>query len=172
MTRSLLADAFDHHVWATLVVLDQLAPLTDDQLATTIPGTYGTIVDTARHLVGADRWYLFTLTKGEVEEIEEGTMDIAALRAAMEPDGAHWQALLASGPDPDEQFVLRESDGESHATWGVRLAQAIHHGTDHRSQLCTGLTSLGIEPPEIDVWEWAKTPGKYWYIEAPVAAGG
>ena len=88
MTRSLLADAFDHHVWATLVVLDQLAPLTDDQLATTIPGTYGTIVDTARHLVGADRWYLFTLTKGEVEEIEEGTMDIAALRAAMEPDGA------------------------------------------------------------------------------------
>ena len=171
MTRSVLADAFDHHVWATLVVLDQLAPLSDEQLATPIPGTYGTILDTARHLVGADRWYLFTLSNGAVEEIEEGTMDIASLRAAMEPDGAHWQALLAGGPDPDEQFVLRESGGESHATWGVRLAQAVHHGTDHRSQLCTGLTSLGIEPPEIDVWEWAKAPGKYWYVEVPVAAG-
>jgi uncharacterized damage-inducible protein DinB len=90
----------------------------------------------------------------------------------MEPDAAHWQALLASNPDPDEQFVLRESGGESHATWGVRLAQAIHHGTDHRSQLCTGLTALGIEPPEIDVWEWAKTPGKYWYVDTPVMAGG
>ena len=77
----------------------------------------------------------------------------------------------AGEPDPDEQFVLRESDGESHATWGVRLAQAIHHGTDHRSQLCTGLTSLGIEPPEIDVWEWAKAPGKFWYVDTPVAAG-
>jgi uncharacterized damage-inducible protein DinB len=142
MTRSVLADAFDHHVWATLVVLDQLAALSDDQLATAIPGTYGTIMDTARHLVGADRWYLFTLTNGAVEEIEESSMGVAALRAAMEPDGAHW------------------------------LAQAIHHGTDHRSQLCTGLTALGIEPPEIDVWEWAKTPGKYWYIDAPVAAGG
>jgi uncharacterized damage-inducible protein DinB len=171
MTRSLLADAFDHHVWATLVVLDLLAPLSDEQLGTTIPGTYGTILDTARHLVGADRWYLFTLTKGEVEEIEEGTMDIPAMHAAMEPDGAHWGAVLATDPDPDEQFVLREEFGESHATWGVRLAQAIHHGTDHRSQICTGLTSLGIEPPEIDAWAWAITQGKHWYIDAPVAAG-
>src|SRR6476469_2905620 len=98
MTRSVLADAFDHHCGATLVVLDQLAPLSDEQLGRTIPGTYGTILDTARHLVGADRWYLFTLTEGAVDEIEEGTMDIAALRAAMEPDAAHWQALLTSGP--------------------------------------------------------------------------
>ena len=163
MTRSVLADAFDHHVWATLVVLDQLAPLSDEQLATNVPGTYGTIIDTARHLVGADRWYLFTLTNGAVEEIEEATMDVAALRAAMEPDAAHWQALLDDEPDPDEQFTLHREDGaKSHATWGVRLAQAIHHGTDHRSQLCTALTSFGIEPPEIDVWAWAFPLGKHW----------
>jgi uncharacterized damage-inducible protein DinB len=171
MTRSVLADAFDHHCWATLVVLDQLSRLSDEQLATTIPGTYGTILDTARHLVGADRWYLYTLTSGTVDEIEERTMDIAGLRAAMEPDADHWRAVLGTNPDPDEQFVLRETEGESHATWGVRLAQAIHHGTDHRSQLCTGLTALGIEPPGIDVWDWALTQGKHWYIEAPVPAG-
>src|SRR4051812_32315267 len=163
MTRSVLADAFDHHVWATLVVLDQLAPLSDEQLATNVPGTYGTVLDTARHLVGADRWYLFTLTNGAVDEIEESTMDVAALRAAMEPDAAHWQALLATDPDPDEQFTLHREDGtKSHATWGVRLAQAIHHGTDHRSQLCTALTSFGIEPPEIDAWAWAFPIGKHW----------
>jgi uncharacterized damage-inducible protein DinB len=56
MTRSLLADAFDHHVWATLTVLDACGSLTDEQLATTVPGTYGSILDTLRHLVGADRW--------------------------------------------------------------------------------------------------------------------
>ena len=38
---------------------------------------------------------------------------------------------------------------------GIRLAQAIHHGTDHRSQVCTALTTLGIEPPAIDVWDYA-----------------
>jgi uncharacterized damage-inducible protein DinB len=163
MTRSLLADAFDHHVWATLVVLDTLAPLSDRQLATAVPGLYGSILDTARHLVGADRWYLFTLTRGTVDQIEEASLDVAGLRAAMEPDAASWQAILATDPDPDEMFTLVREDGtKSHATWGVRLAQAVHHGTDHRSQICTALTTLGTEPPEIDVWDWALANGRHW----------
>ena len=30
MTRSLLADAFGHHVWATLQLLDACLPLTEE----------------------------------------------------------------------------------------------------------------------------------------------
>lgn len=169
MTRSLLADAFDHHVWATLQVLDLLAPLTDEQLATNVPGTYGTILDTARHLVGADRWYLSTLTRGAVDEIAEDTMNIRELRAAMEPDAAAWAAVLATNPDPDVDFAFDRDDGtRSHAPWGVRLAQAIDHGTDHRSQLFTALTTLGTEPPEIDLWAWSFAVGKHWVDEAAV----
>jgi uncharacterized damage-inducible protein DinB len=163
MARSLLADAFDHHVWASLVVLDAIGSLTDKQLATNVPGTYGSILDTARHLVGSDRWYLFTLSRGSVDQIEEGQMDVAQLRAAMESDAASWQQVLATQPDPDEMFILHREDGtNSHATWGVRLAQVVHHGTDHRSQLCTALTALGIEPPLIDVWDWAFANDKHW----------
>jgi uncharacterized damage-inducible protein DinB len=36
----------------------------------------------------------------------------------------------------------------------------IHHGTDHRSQICTALTVLGIEPPAIDVWDYGDTVGR------------
>ena len=163
MTRSLLTDAFDHHVWATFTILDACAALTEEQLATTVPGTYGSLIDTVRHLVGADRWYLFTVTRGAVTQIEEGGMDIAALRAAMEPAAGSWHGVLASNPDPDEDFVLQRDDGTaSHATWGVRLAQVVHHGTDHRSQICTTLTGLGIEPPPIDLWDWAFANGKHW----------
>jgi uncharacterized damage-inducible protein DinB len=43
---------------------------------------------------------------------------------------------------------------------GVRLAQALHHGTDHRSQICTALTSLGVEPPAIDVWDYGLANGR------------
>ena len=43
---------------------------------------------------------------------------------------------------------------------GIRLTQAIHHGTDHRSQICTGLSALGIEPPEIDVWAFGEHQGR------------
>ena len=56
----------------------------------------------------------------------------------------------------------REDGSKSHATWGVRLAQAIDHGTDHRSQLFTALSTLGVEPPEIDLWAWALENGKHW----------
>jgi len=57
--------------------------------------------------------------------------------------------------------IRRRDDGsESHAPRGIRLAQAIHHGTDHRSQICTALTSLGIEPPLIDVWDYGETQGR------------
>ena len=50
---------------------------------------------------------------------------------------------------------------------GIRLAQALHHGTDHRSQICTALTSLGVEPPSIDVWDYGETTGRVSEIPAP-----
>ena len=40
------------------------------------------------------------------------------------------------------------------------LAQVVHHWADHRSQICTALTSLGLEPPEIGVWEYADAVGR------------
>ena len=169
MTRSLLADAFGHHVWATLAILDACQPLSDDQLATTVPGTYGTILDTLRHLVGADRSYLFVLGGGQLPEIDEATLDVAGLRAAMEPTGDAWAAVLAGDPDPEVVLTRHRDDGsQSHAPAGVRLAQVIHHGTDHRSQVATGLTALGVTPPEIDVWDYARSEGRLSETPSPV----
>lgn len=54
----------------------------------------------------------------------------------------------------------RDDGSESGAPLGVRLAQALHHGTDHRSQICTMLTVLGVTPPEIDVWDYAWSDGR------------
>jgi uncharacterized damage-inducible protein DinB len=57
--------------------------------------------------------------------------------------------------------VRPQDDGSlSHAPLGVRLAQVVHHGTDHRSQICTALTSIGVEPPLIDVWDYAEKDGR------------
>ena len=54
------------------------------------------------------------------------------------------------------------------ATIGIRLAQVLHHGSDHRGQICTALTSLGVEPPAIDVWDYGETIGRVTEIPAPV----
>jgi len=168
MTRSLLEDPFRHHVWATVRLIDACLPLSAEQLATGVPGTYGSILDTMRHLVGADSSYLFALTGGRVPVIDEESMDLPELRAAMESNGAAWSLLLSQELDPDVVVVRYRDDGsESHAPMGIRLAQALHHGTDHRSQVCTALTALGLEPPEIDAWELAFQEGRLIEVPAP-----
>jgi uncharacterized damage-inducible protein DinB len=126
-----------------------------------VPGTYGSIIETLRHTVGADRSYLTLLSGGAVPDFDEEGADLAALRAAMEADGPAWAAVLASELDPDAFIVRHRDDGsESGAPLTIRLAQVIHHGTDHRSQVCTALTMLGIEPPAIDAWDFAWKDGR------------
>jgi uncharacterized damage-inducible protein DinB len=166
MNGSLLVDAFGHHVWATLRLVDACLRLAPEQLDTAVPGTYGSILATVRHLIGADASYLFVLTGGRVPEVDEDRMDLPELRAVMEGNGAAWASLLAQDLDPDAIVVRHRDDGtESHAPVGIRLAQALHHGTDHRSQICTALTTLGVEPPEIDVWDFAARDGRL--VEVP-----
>ena len=168
MTRPLLADAFDHHIWATQRVIDACADLSPEQLEASAPGTYGTIIETLRHLVEGDAGYLFVLTGGRVAEIYDAGMDIPELSAEMERHGPIWADLVARDLDPEAIVVRHRDDGtDSHAPLGVRLAQALHHGTDHRSQICTVLTALGVEPPEIDVWAFAEAHGRIMVTPAP-----
>jgi uncharacterized damage-inducible protein DinB len=161
VTRPILADAFDHHVWATIRLLDVCAGLQPEELETQVPGTYGSIIETLRHTVGADVSYLVLLSGGRVAEVDEYRMTIGQLREAMVAVGPVWQELLKGDLDPDQPFTRNREDGStSTAPLGVRLAQVIHHGTDHRSQVCTALSTLGTEPPEIDVWAWAQSEGR------------
>jgi len=168
MTRSDLSDAFGHHVWATLRLFDVCQGLGPEQLETAVPGTYGSILDTMRHLVAADSSYLFVTTRGRTQPIDEEDMDLLALRAAFEGHGDAWSSLLAADPDPEEVLERHRDDGsETHAPMGIRLAQALHHGTDHRSQICTALTTLGVEPPSIDVWDFGARDGRVVEIPPP-----
>ena len=166
MSRSVLEDAFAHHVWATLRLVDTCLPLSPEQLATPVEGTYGSILETVRHLVGADASYLFSITGGRTPLIDEDHMALPELRAAMEGHGPAWSGLLAQDIDPDAIVVRHRDDGsETHASIAIRLAQALHHGTDHRSQICTVLTTLGVEPPGIDLWDFADQHGRV--VEIP-----
>jgi uncharacterized damage-inducible protein DinB len=167
MPSPVLADAFGHHVWATIRVLDACTGLDEAQLATIVAGTYGSIIGTLRHLVGGDVFYLDVLRGGTPEPFDEGTADIPTLRAVMEAHGPVWQRLVAGDLDPTTDVVEFENSGfETHAPLGIRLAQALYHGTDHRSQVCTALTSLGIEPPAIQAWDFAVEDGRMFTIES------
>ncbi len=168
MTRPMLDDALAHHVWATIRTIDACLALPPDQLDTAVPGTYGSILDTLRHLVAADDSYLFVLSGGRTVQADAEAMDLAGLRALMVEHGPAWAGVLRRDLDPDEMLLrIRDDGSRSRAPVGVRLAQVVHHGTDHRSQICTALTAVGVEPPAIDVWDFADEDGRLEEIPAP-----
>ena len=160
MSTSLLGDAFGHHVWATERLIDECASLTPEQLKAPAAGTCGSIIDTLRHLVTADCWYL-TFFREEAQRLEEGSeADVAELRSAITSNGKAWMELLAGGLDGEADMVGHGDGWNFHAPTGFCLAQVIQHGTDHRSQVCTALTSFGLTPPEIDPWSFGEATGR------------
>jgi uncharacterized damage-inducible protein DinB len=162
MSKSFMEDAFAHHVWATLRLVDTCLALSPQQLGTAVSGTYGSILDTLRHLIGSDAWDLFVATGDRASLIDEGDMHLSELRAAMESHGPAWSRFLARDLDPDAVLdEVDEDDGyERQIAVGIQLGQALHHGTDHRSQVCTALTTLGVEPPRIDVLDFGIQAGR------------
>ncbi|MEA2557464.1 MAG: hypothetical protein QOG88_1002, partial [Actinomycetota bacterium] len=151
--------------------IDVCRALDPQHLDTAVPGTYGSILETQRHLVGADSWYLFDTSRQGTPPASVDQMDLSALRIAMVSNGTGWSEFLRADLDPD--VVLREVDPddgyEKLAPVGIRLAQVLHHGTDHRSQICTALTSLGVEPPAIDAWDFGAQDGRVVEVFPPTS---
>jgi uncharacterized damage-inducible protein DinB len=167
----LLREGFRHHAWATAQLLDLCATVPEDQLAQPVPAIYGSALDTLRHLIDADNWYLFCISEGTLglDDFETDDMPFAQLRPVADASAAGWENLLTRDLDPDAEIVVLRKDGSrARATVGIRLAQVLHHGSDHRSQVCTALTTLGLQPPEFDVWEYGETVGlTSWEPPAP-----
>jgi uncharacterized damage-inducible protein DinB len=87
-------------------------------------------------------------------------MSIAEMREATNRHDRVWPQVLSPDLDPAEPVIRHRDDGStSTAPRGIRIAQALQHGTDHRSQLATALTNLGVQPPENDVWAYGQAKG-------------
>jgi uncharacterized damage-inducible protein DinB len=131
-------------------------------LETSVLGTRGPIIETLRHLVLSDTFDLFVLSGDSVFDIDDERMTLVEARATMERNGAGWAEYVARPLDPDEMVhEIDKSDGyQRWAPVGFRLAGALDHGSDHRSQVCTALTSLGAVPPRIDVFDFGLDVGR------------
>lgn len=162
MSSSLLEAAFAHHVWATLRVIDACLDLSVEELETSVPGTRGPVLETLRHVVLLDAFDLFILTGDRAFDIDEEEVSLAEARVLMERNGAGWAEYLSRSLDPDEMVhEVDQTDGyQRWAPVGFRLAGTLQHGTDHRSQVCTALTTLGKEPPQIDVFAFGLEAGR------------
>jgi uncharacterized damage-inducible protein DinB len=150
-----LVDFYKHNLWANLGLLDTCAQLTDEQLQTSAPGTYGSIGNTLVHLFRAEDSYLARLTGRQPEDLLK-VGDFPGIDSLREHAHRSGEGLIAVAGTVDSAQVLRGTyRGEPYELpVMVPLMQAIHHATDHRSQIATILSQLGVKAPDLSVWAY------------------
>ena len=166
MGNDLLANNFRHHRWSNQILIEFLSDLTDEQLALTVPGVYGSSIDTIRHLISSDADYARIIPDTpDVPQIPQdgpfGGWD--ELRAVA--NAADTALISYVNGLTDDMFFIDVDDGvEFTLARSILLAQIIHHATEHRSQIRTTLSTHGIEPPEISLWAWRTSEAGQAYL--------
>ena len=152
-----LLELYRHKTWATLKLIELCQSLDDEYLDATIPGTYGTVRETLRHLVNAEEGYFRQLTlKRFWEPLPQRPIVLDELAMRIRTLGPRWEALTQ-----DPELAVREvtsTDGFRFPGW-VSFAQAIHHADDHRTQILSILGARGVEVPDLAIWGYAESAG-------------
>jgi uncharacterized damage-inducible protein DinB len=150
---------FAHHFWATEKVINHLEGLPQQRLDDAVPGTYGSILSTLTHLVDADDRYLLRLTTTSLPPYEDrGPRPLATLRSELSDHKKRWSVSLdrLNAGTLQASITGRDDYPDTHDAEGLLLLQAIHHGNDHRTQICSTLGALGEVVPDLDGWAfWA-----------------
>ena len=66
--------------------------------------------------------------------------------------------ILAVAAQDDAARVIQTNEGRR-STVGVVLAQLVHHGNEHRTQVTTILGANGIEPPPVSARGYGRATG-------------
>jgi uncharacterized damage-inducible protein DinB len=148
-----LLEAFSHNSWATRQLLAFCRHLPEEQQAAsaTAPTAASGAPSTTSSSRTADTCCGWPAAHPPGWTVPDDA-DLDELAARAEEAGQLWERLLSEPVDAERVIVV--DDGALEVRAGVIVAQALHHGNAHREQICAILTSLSIESPDIQPWEW------------------
>ncbi len=156
MTENILVKLFEHNNWANAQIIQACATLGDEQLDAE-PGsaTKGSIRHTLWHLVSAQQGYLSLLT-GTARRFDwQAAPDFAELQEAASTTGEGLRSLARDEAGKLPEGSIQTSDKYLVEPWVV-MVQVINHATEHREQIKSMLTSLGVSPPDLDGWTYGE----------------
>jgi uncharacterized damage-inducible protein DinB len=157
-----LLEFFRHNAMMNGRLLEVCRQLPPDQLEATATGIYGSMGATLVHIANAQVGYAARLVDTEPpESLPEAPFpgfEAVAERLALSDAQLEEAATL----EHQERQVQVTGDDPPGTWWmpvSLFLLQAVNHGTEHRSQVATILTQLGVEPPEMDGWTYFLASG-------------
>src|SRR5215207_3315554 len=86
---------FEHHLWATETLIDPPERRPAEQLDASVPGTYGSMIDTLTHMIDGDTRYLLRL-RDPTPPLADDRVGIALtqLRSEMPEHRRRWDVAL------------------------------------------------------------------------------
>ena len=153
----LLVELFRHNGMMNRRLMEACRQLTAEQLDATATGTYGSIGATLVHIANSQEGYAARLLAIERPEPlpEDPFPGFEALAERFgRGDAQLEEAAGKAGQDREVQVTGDDPPGTWRMPVSLFLLQAVNHGTEHRSQVATILTQLGVEPPEMDGWAY------------------
>ena len=156
MTENIPEKFFEHNLWANLQILQLCSGLSDEQLdAEPQTATKGTIRQTLVHLVESEYGYLSDLTSMQSPYEGRTAFTFAEMQEILAESAEGFLALARDASDERLSAPVHTVDGYTIEPW-VLMLQVINHATEHREQIKSMLTTLGVKPPRIDGWVYAK----------------
>jgi len=153
---------FLHNTWANLSLLDFCESLSDQQLDASAAGGYGSIRDTLLHIIAGEVDDINLATgKSPQQPLPESFPGIQALKEAEQWVGEEWQKLAAIvQPDTIVRVTRPDEPIYEYPLAGLMVA-AINHATEHRTQIATILTQLGLQPPNLSGFKYMREIGVF-----------
>ena len=155
MNENFLEKLFEHNNWANHQIIQACSALSDEQLdAEPQSATKGSIRRTLVHLVSSQQGYLRTLTMPLEERLDAVTVEFAMLPESASKSGEGILTLARREQKPFKS-QLQTRDGYLVESW-VLMVQIINHASEHREQINSMLTALGVTPPDLDGWSYGE----------------
>ena len=153
MTENIFVKLLEHNNWTNDQIIQACYAINSKQLdAEPQSATMGSIRSTLIHLVAAQQGYLSLLTL-PVEARSRGQLQFTELQESARRSGNGLLALVREMTAESLRTQLKTTDGFFVEPWVV-LVQVINHATEHREQIKSMLSSLGVTPPDIDGWDF------------------
>ncbi len=151
--EAILVELIHYNNWANAQVFAACQKLAAEQLAAAAPGTYGTIHSTLMHIIRAEADYVGRLT-GDSPQPSFQWADPPALTDLFAYAGRVAGALLDAIQRTSPTHIVHEEEDGNTIDYQARalFIQVINHGIEHRTNITTILSGLGLTTPEVDGW--------------------
>jgi uncharacterized damage-inducible protein DinB len=147
---------YGYNEWANNRLMETAANVPDERLSETGNASFGNLLTGLAHIAGAQVVWLSRWRHGRNPTSILGTQDkrrLAEVRETFDRSHADLRDFIEALKDEDIEQVLafRDSSGGEHSNvlWQL-MVHVANHGTYHRGEVASALSTLGHSPGDLD----------------------